>query len=232
MTVVLYGATGYTGRLVTDELVRRGTDLVLGGRSRERLERVSRERTEGAPVRVATVDDADSLAALLEGVHVLVNCAGPFTQAGEPVVRAAVDAGVHYVDSTGEQGFIRMVFERYGERARRAGVALVPALGFDIVPGDCVARLAAEGLEPLEQVTVAYAVEGFGASRGPPGHPSTPCPGATSSTPTESCATRGCAPSASPLTSALPSGVRPWSAFPAARSSPYPATPTPAAPKC
>jgi short subunit dehydrogenase-like uncharacterized protein len=166
MAVVLYGATGYTGRLVIDELVRRGVDLVLGGRSRERLERVSRERTEGAPVRVATVDDPGSLAALLEGADVLINCAGPFTQAGEPVVCAAVDAGVHYVDSTGEQGFIRMVFERYGERAQRAGVALVPALGFDIVPGDCAARLAAEGLEPLEQVTVAYAVEGFGASRG------------------------------------------------------------------
>lgn len=83
MTVVLYGATGYTGRLVTDELVR-GVDLVLGGRSRERLERVSRERTEGAPVRVATVDDADSLAALREGADVLVNCAGRPAAAFDP----------------------------------------------------------------------------------------------------------------------------------------------------
>jgi short subunit dehydrogenase-like uncharacterized protein len=166
MTVVLYGATGYTGRLVTDELVRRGADFVLGGRSRDRLERLSRERGGGAPVRVAHVDQRASLDALLEGASVLVNCAGPFTLAGEPVVRAAVENGVHYVDSTGEQGFIQMVFERYGEHARAAGVVLVPALGFDIVPGDCAARLAAAGLEPLEELTVAYAVEEFGASQG------------------------------------------------------------------
>ena len=72
-------------------------------------------------MRVASVDDHASLRALLDGADVLINCAGPFTFAGEPVVRAAVDAGVHYVDSTGEQPFIRMVFDRYGAAAEREG---------------------------------------------------------------------------------------------------------------
>ena len=101
-------------------------------------------------MRVASVDDGPSLRALVDGADVLINCAGPFTYAGEPVVRAAIDAGVHYVDSTGEQSFMRMVFDRYGPDAERRGLALVPACGFDYVPGDCIARLVARGHEPLE----------------------------------------------------------------------------------
>lgn len=164
--IVLYGATGYTGRLVTRELVERDADFVLGGRSRDKLENVARELGRGAPIRVASVDDDESLRALLAGADVLINCAGPFTHAGEPVVRAAVEAGVHYVDSTGEQPFIRTVFERYGPQAESKGIALVPACGFDYVPGDCIARIAARGHEPLEELVLAYSVQGFGMSRG------------------------------------------------------------------
>lgn len=166
MTVVLYRATGYTGVLVTDELVRRGAPFVLAGRNREKLERLSAERGREAPVAVASVDDPESLRRLLDEARVVINCAGPFTLAGEAVVRAAVDTGTHYLDSTGEQGYIRMVFERLGAEAERRGVALVPGMGFDYVPGDCIARLAAADHEPLERLTLAYAVEDFGMSRG------------------------------------------------------------------
>jgi short subunit dehydrogenase-like uncharacterized protein len=164
--IALYGATGYTGRLVADELVRRGLDFVLGGRSADRLERVARRHGQGAETRVATVDDPASLRRLVDGCDVLINCAGPFSRAGEPVVQAAIDTGTYYLDSTGEQTFMRTVFDRYGPEAERKGVALVPAMGFDYMPGDCIARLAAEGHEPLAELELAYAVRGFGASRG------------------------------------------------------------------
>src|SRR3954451_18259480 len=154
--IVLYGPTGYTGRLVTRELVDAGADFVLGGRNAEKLSALSRELGQGAPTRVASVDDDTSLRALLDGADVLINCAGPFTHAGEPVVRAAVEAGVHYIDSTGEQTFIRTVFDRYGAAAESRGVALVPACGFDYVPGDCIARIAARGHEPLDELLLAY----------------------------------------------------------------------------
>ena len=166
MTVVLYGATGYTGALVTDELVRRGAPFVLAGRNREKLERMSAERGQGARVAVASVDDPDSLRRLLDEARVVINCAGPFTLAGHAVVQAAVETGTHYLDSTGEQTYIKLVFDRFGAEAERRGVALVPAMGFDYVPGDCIARLAAAGHEPLAKLTLAYAVKGFGMSRG------------------------------------------------------------------
>lgn len=166
MAIAVYGATGYTGRLVVAELAARGAELVLGGRDRTRLVRVAEEQGAGARHVAARVDEPKSLRRLMGGCRVVVNCAGPFTLAGEEVVRAAVDSGCHYVDSTGEQPYIRAVLERHGPDAERRGVALVPALGFDYAPGDCIARLAAEGLEPLEQVELGYSVEGFGASRG------------------------------------------------------------------
>ena len=164
MTIVLYGATGYTGALVADELGRRGLDHVLSGRDRAKLARLADRR--GVPASAASLDDERSLRELLEGASAAINCAGPFALAGDALVRAAIDTGTHYADSTGEQPFIKHVFERHGAAAESAGVALVPALGFDYAPGDCIAHLAARGREPLEELVLAYAVKGFGMSRG------------------------------------------------------------------
>jgi short subunit dehydrogenase-like uncharacterized protein len=164
VTVVLYGATGYTGRLVAAELRRRAVEHVLSGRNRDKLDPLGAEH--GTPARAVPLDDERGLRELLEGASAVINCAGPFTLAGDALVRAAVDSRTHYVDSTGEQTFIRMVFDRHGPAAEEAGVALVPAVGFDYLPGDCIARIAAEGQEPLEELTLAYDVEGFGMTRG------------------------------------------------------------------
>jgi short subunit dehydrogenase-like uncharacterized protein len=164
VTVVLYGATGYAGRLAAEELGRRGIDHVLSGRDPAKLQPLG-ERL-GAPTRAAALDDDPALRDLLEGATVVINCAGPFTVAGDALIRAAIATKTHYVDSTGEQAFIRMVFDRHAGASEHAGVALVPALGFDYAPGDCLAGLAARGLEPLEELVIAYAVEGFGMSRG------------------------------------------------------------------
>jgi short subunit dehydrogenase-like uncharacterized protein len=160
VTIVLYGATGYTGRLVAQELARRGLDHVLSGRNAGKLAAL------GPNTSAVALDDDAGLRELLEPARVVINCAGPFTLAGDALVRAAIATGTHYVDSTGEQTFIKMVFDRHAATAERAGVALVPALGFDYAPGDCIARVAAQGLEPLEEIVIAYAVEDFGMSRG------------------------------------------------------------------
>jgi short subunit dehydrogenase-like uncharacterized protein len=164
VTIVLYGATGYTGRLTAGELVRRGLDHVLSGRNEEALARLAAEH--GGRAQAASLDDEPALRRLLADADVVINCAGPFTLAGDSLVRAAVETRTHYVDSTGEQSFIRMVFERHGAAAERAGVALVPALGFDYAPGDCLAHLTARGHEPLDELVVAYAIRGFGMTPG------------------------------------------------------------------
>jgi short subunit dehydrogenase-like uncharacterized protein len=164
--IAVYGATGYTGRLVAHELRRSGLEFVLAGRDPERLRAVAAELGGEMDVRVAGVDDRDALRHALSDCAAVVNCAGPFTTLGEPVVRAAVETGTHYVDTTGEQGFMKLVADRYDEAARSAEVAVVPGMGFDYVPGDMISRLASEGHEPVAQLDLAYAVTGFGATRG------------------------------------------------------------------
>lgn len=113
-----------------------------------------------------TLPSSPGLRHLLDGADVVINCAGPFTLAGDALARTAIDTRTHYVDSTGEQTFIAALFDRHGPAAERAGVALVPALGFDYLPGDCIARIAAEGHEPLREIVLAYSVRGFGMTRG------------------------------------------------------------------
>jgi short subunit dehydrogenase-like uncharacterized protein len=164
VTIVLYGATGYTGRLVADELARHGLDHVLSGRDPDKLAELADAR--GAAALPASLDDDASLRALLQNASAVINCAGPFTVAGDALVRAAIATRTHYVDSTGEQSFIHMVFDKHAAAAASAGVALVSGLGFDYAPGDCLARLTAQGLEPLRELVIAYDVEGFGMSRG------------------------------------------------------------------
>lgn len=167
MRIALYGATGYTGKLVAAELHRRGLDMVVAGRNRARLESVvDTLGLSGAQVRTADVDDPAGLAAVLDGCDGVINCAGPFTFFGEQVVRAAITAGCHYVDTTGEQGYMQRIFEECHEDAAQANVAVIPAMGFDIVPGDVIAHLTAAGIEPLERLTIAYRTAGFGVTRG------------------------------------------------------------------
>src|SRR5680860_1236510 len=103
--VLLFGATGYTGRLVADALFRRGASFSIAGRNRDELARVA-SSCGGVEVRVADVEDVGSLVAALRGCRVLVTTVGPFSQLGEAAVEAALRAGVHYVDSCGESLFI------------------------------------------------------------------------------------------------------------------------------
>jgi short subunit dehydrogenase-like uncharacterized protein len=164
--VALYGATGYTGRLVALELRDRGFDAILCGRNGGKLRRLAESIGVDWPVRAAAIDDPAALRKALTGADVVISCAGPFTFYGAPVIEAALDVGAHYVDTTGEQPYIRRVFEHLSGAARTAGCAVIPAVGFDYLPGDLIASLAARDHEPLDELTLAYAVAGFGMSRG------------------------------------------------------------------
>jgi short subunit dehydrogenase-like uncharacterized protein len=164
--IAVYGASGYTGRLVVRELVRRGLAHLLAGRTAARLRAAASDAGSDAPVRIAALEDRDALRHALGDCAVVINCAGPFTRWGEAVVRAAVETGTHYLDTTGEQPYMHRIAQRWDQGARAAEVAVVPAMGFDFVPGDLLAHLVARGREPLRDLVIAYSVQGFGATRG------------------------------------------------------------------
>ncbi len=133
--LLIYGATGYTGRLVTAEAVRSGLRPVLAGRDPSRLAAVA--RTFGLEARVFGLDDSAPLTAALGDVAVVLHCAGPFSRTALPMCDACLKTGTHYLDITGEID----VFEALAARdaaAREAGIMLLPGVGFDVVPSDCL----------------------------------------------------------------------------------------------
>src|SRR3954447_2771562 len=163
--IVLFGATGYTGRLTAEAFARRGVKPVLAARNAQTLESLSADLGGGFETAVADVSRPESVRALVERGDVLLSTVGPFAKWGEPAVRAAVDAGAHYLDSTGEGAFIRRVFEEFGPRAGDA--ALLTAMGFDWVPGNLAGGLAlAEAGPAAVRVDIGYFVIGSVAVSG------------------------------------------------------------------
>lgn len=146
--VVLYGATGYTGRLAARELAASGRSFLLAGRDGGKLDRL--RRALGADVETAAVslDDAAGLERLARRGKVLVSAAGPYVTMGPPVMDAALAAGTHFLDVTGEQAFLRWAMAQ-DDRAKDAGVTVVNAMGFDVVPSDIAALVSVTAMRDV-----------------------------------------------------------------------------------
>ncbi len=136
MSFLLYGATGYTGALIAEAAVARGLTPTLSGRNASALAALAeRLRLPFAP---AALDDDAALTRAF-GTHALVlNCAGPFSHTARPMVDLCLRLQRHYLDITGEVSVFERLFARSAE-AKARGVVLLPGVGFDVVPSDCMA---------------------------------------------------------------------------------------------
>jgi short subunit dehydrogenase-like uncharacterized protein len=168
MLIAVYGANGYQAGLVLAELARRDLPMVLVARDPARLREAAAEAgVAGAPRRVAGIDDHDALTAAFSGCDAVINCAGPFTPSGHAVIRAAIAAGCHYLDTAGEQLYIKSVFDTVPAAAERAGVAVIPAANDGCVPGDLLAHLLGERVPALQEIVIGHFIAGGGGmSRG------------------------------------------------------------------
>src|SRR6266542_4286421 len=167
MRIAVDGASGYQGGLVVAELTRRGIGTVLVGRDAARLrEAAARLEVLDTERRVARWDDHGALATAFGGCEAVVNCAGPFTPSGHAVVHAAITAGCHYLDTAGEQLYIKKVFDRFAADADRAGVTIIPAATDGAVPSALIAHILAKLIEPVAEITTAHTIDGGGPSRG------------------------------------------------------------------
>jgi short subunit dehydrogenase-like uncharacterized protein len=161
--VVLFGATGYTGRLAARALVRRGQRPLLAARSAEKLDALSAELGSGLETAVADVSRPESLRDLLDRDDVLISTVGPFSRWGDAAVRAAVQAGAHYLDCNGEPPFTRRIFEREARAAKEAGVGLLTAFGWENVTGNLAGGLALrEAGDAAVRVDTGYFYRGRG----------------------------------------------------------------------
>ncbi|MFC6090356.1 saccharopine dehydrogenase family protein [Saccharothrix lopnurensis] len=159
MRWMVYGVSGFTGALVARLAVERGERPVLAGRSAEKVRPLA-ERL-GLEHRVFGLQEAERG---LEGIDAVAHCAGPFSATSRPMVDACLRTGAHYLDITGEIDVFEGIGRRH-EEAVEAGVVLLPGIGFDVVPTDCVAAMLKRALPTATHLDLAFVVQG-GASAG------------------------------------------------------------------
>lgn len=162
MSLLIYGATGYTGQLISALACGWGLAPILAGRDRTAVQALA--ESLGVRWRAAALDDARGMDALLDGVHVVLHCAGPFVHTSKPMVDACLRHRVHYLDITGEISVFEACAARDAE-ARNAGVVLMPGVGFDVVPSDCLAAHLANRLPEATSLSLGFRALG-GVSRG------------------------------------------------------------------
>jgi short subunit dehydrogenase-like uncharacterized protein len=154
---LIYGATGYTGSLIAREAVRRSMRPILAGRTAEKLAVLAGEL--GLDHRAFSLDSPETISDALRGIHTLLNCAGPFSRTARPLTDACLRRGTQYLDITGEAEVFEGLAARDAE-ARAAGVVLLPGVGFDVVPSDCLAAHLKRRLPTATQLALGFQSSG------------------------------------------------------------------------
>jgi short subunit dehydrogenase-like uncharacterized protein len=154
VTLLVYGAYGYTGALIARRAVSRGDRPILAGRSAEPLRELADDLD-----RPSRRFDVASAGDHLDDVDAVLNCAGPFSATAEPMVEACLRTGTDYLDITGELGVFESLADRHGD-ADSAGVTLLPGVGFDVVPTDCLARHLADRLPEARELALGFSAKG------------------------------------------------------------------------
>jgi len=161
MPFLLYGANGYTGRLIAERAHALGMRPILAGRRSETIAPMAEEFRFDH--RTFSLDSPAQIARSLDGVRVVLLAAGPFSATNAPMLDACIKAGVHYLDITGEIAVFEHCAAQH-ERAAAAGVVVLPGVGFDVVPSDCLAASLARALPGATSLELAFAGAG---GRGP-----------------------------------------------------------------
>lgn len=160
--ILIYGANGYTGALIADEATRRGLKPILAGRNRDALDVLAKRLR--LTRRVFELGDPAEIVRNLDGVDLLLNCAGPFSRTCAPLLEACLAQRVHYLDITGEIDVFALCHHKH-PRAVHQEIVIAPGVGFDVVPTDCVAAMLKRELPNASELVLAFEAGG-GSSPG------------------------------------------------------------------
>lgn len=150
---MIYGANGYTGRLIVKEAQKRGLRPILAGRSSKTIESLAAET--GLESVVFSLDDKAAAIKALKGVTVVLHCAGPFSATSQQMIEACLVNHCHYLDITGEISVFANA-HRQSDEARHADIVLMPGVGFDVVPTDCLAATLVKALPAATSMALAF----------------------------------------------------------------------------
>ncbi len=160
---LLYGANGYTGRLIAGLAASYGLQPVLAGRREEAVRLLAEEL--GLLFRIIDLDNPGQLETALKELDLVVHAAGPFDKTAKQMIEACLQTGTHYLDINGDLSVFEMV-KRYDDAAKEKNIMLLPGAGFDIVPTDCMALHLKNRLPDATHLKLAFASMGGGISHG------------------------------------------------------------------
>ncbi|MBC6492783.1 saccharopine dehydrogenase family protein [Flavihumibacter stibioxidans] len=162
-TLLLYGANGYTGKLILELSVQQRIKPILAGRNAIAIRSLA--ESYSLPYRIGGLEDQATMDVLLKDVDVVIHAAGPFSITARPMMEACIRNKVHYLDITGEIGVFEMAAQ-LGKEARAAGIMLMPGVGFDVVPTDCMAQHLKTLMPDATHLALAFANIGGAISHG------------------------------------------------------------------
>jgi short subunit dehydrogenase-like uncharacterized protein len=157
-SLLVYGAYGFTGQLIVEHAVEQGLAPIVAGRDGQKTRALATKW--GLEARVFSLDDPATVAEALDGVNCVLHAAGPFTVTARPMLEACLARGAHYLDITGEIDVFELAASM-DARARAAKVMLLPGVGFDVVPSDCLAAYTAQ--QVAEPASIHLGILGLGS---------------------------------------------------------------------
>lgn len=160
---MLYGANGYSGRLIAREAKKRGMSPILAGRNARAISKLGEDLS--CSTRVFALSDPATIQRQLMGVRLVLVCAGPFSATSQPVLEACKRTQTQYLDITGEIAVLESIFQQ-ASALTQAGVVAVPGVGFDVVPTDCLAGMLKRALPDATRLRLVFASKKGHVSRG------------------------------------------------------------------
>ncbi len=161
--ILIYGANGYTGKLIVEEAINAKLDVTLAGRNGHAIEEMASELE--LPFAIFDLADTTKLHEVLNQHEIVIHCAGPFIHTAKAMAAACIATQTHYLDITGEYQVFEML-HTLDEEAKQTNIMLLPGAGFDVVPSDCLAGYLKQQLPTAKSLTLAFTSKGGSLSRG------------------------------------------------------------------
>ncbi|MEY4553175.1 MAG: hypothetical protein RL099_1503 [Bacteroidota bacterium] len=163
MSFLIYGANGYTANLTIELAIKQGLKPVIAGRSEHKIKPIAEKF--GLEYLVFGLDNQSELVGYLEKFDLVLNCAGPFIRTAKQMVEACLIAKTHYLDITGEVSVFEMI-KSYNDQALKSNIVLMPGVGFDVVPTDCLSKYLHTQLPDATHLQIAFTTVGGSISHG------------------------------------------------------------------
>jgi short subunit dehydrogenase-like uncharacterized protein len=163
MSFLIYGASGYTGKLIVELSIKKGLKPVLAGRTKSKIKPLAEKY--GLEYLIFGLDKIEEIVQNIAKFPLVLNCAGPFSRTAKLLVEACLIAKTHYLDITGEIEVFEMI-KSYDSQAKKKGIILMPGVGFDVVPTDCMAKYLSTKLPDATYLELAFTSIGGSISHG------------------------------------------------------------------